>query len=390
MKKADLVIIGGAIVGACVAYFLKKDLGFKGSVIVVERDPTYAKSATTLSAASIRQQFSTPQNIALSQFGLSFIHQLKERFGPDADIGFHEGGYLLLASQAGLPVLQQNHQVQKKAGADIELMTPDALKQTFPWINADDLAGGAYGRSGEGWFDAHMLLDLVRKGAIEAGANFIKDEATGFTREHNRITGVKLASGSTIACGAAVNCAGPNAGNVARYLDIALPIEPRKRTVFVIDCKKPHPNMPLMVDTSGVYIRPEGDYYISGVSPGAERDHAVDSDDLDPHYDLFEDVIWPSLYQRMPGFDAIKMANAWAGHYEYCTLDQNPVIGAHPEIQNFYIAAGFSGHGLQHAPGTGLAIGELFLHGAYKSLDPSIFGYERILSGTPVRELNVI
>ncbi len=390
MKKADLVIIGGAIVGASVAYFLKKDLGFTGSVVVVERDPTYAKSSTTLSAASIRQQFSTPQNIALSQFGLKFIHELKDRFGPDADIGFHEGGYLLLASEAGLPVLKQNHKVQMAAGADIDLMSPDALKTAFPWMNVDDLAGGSYGRTGEGWFDAHMLLDLVRKGAIAAGAEFIKDEAVGFTREGNKVTGVKLASGSTIACSAAVNCAGPNAGTVASYLDIPLPIEPRKRTVFVIDCKTPHPNMPLMVDTSGVYIRPEGDFYISGVSPGAERDIAVNCEDVDPHYDLFEEVIWPSLYERMPGFDAIKMANAWAGHYEYCTLDQNPVIGAHPEIENFYIAAGFSGHGLQHAPGTGLAIGELFLHGAYKTLDPSIFGYERIISGTPVRELNVI
>lgn len=390
MKKADLVIIGGAIMGASVAYFLKKDLGFKGSVLVVEKDPSYANSSTTLSAASIRQQFSTAENIALSQFGLKFIRELNERFGPDADIGFHEGGYLLLASQAGLPTLQANHDVQMANGADISLLDPVALQAKFPWMNVDDLAGGAFGNSGEGWFDAHMLLDLVRKGAIAAGATFIKDEVVGMTKEGNRLTAVSLASGNSIQCGAAVNCAGPNAGNVAAMLDIPLPIEPRKRTVFVIDCKTPHPNMPLMVDTSGVYIRPEGDYYISGVGPGADRDLAVETDDLDPHYDLFEDVIWPSLYNRMPGFDAIKMASAWAGHYEYCTLDQNPVIGAHPEVSNFYIAAGFSGHGLQHAPGTGLAIGELFLYGEYRSLDPSIFGYERVLSQSPVRELNVI
>jgi FAD-dependent oxidoreductase domain-containing protein 1 len=390
MKQADLVIIGGAIMGASLAYFLKKDLGFEGSVLVVEKDPTYAKSSTTLSAASIRQQFSTPVNIELSQFGLSFIRNLKERFGPEADIGFHEGGYLLLASEAGLPILKSNHATQTAAGADIALLDPDALKAKFPWLNVEELAAGSFGQSGEGWFDAHMLLDLVRKGAIAAGATYIKDEVVGISKSGNKVTSVSLASGERVACGAAINCAGPNAGHVAAMLDIPLPIEPRKRTVFVIDCKTPHPNMPLMVDTSGVYIRPEGEFYISGVAPNVEEDVAVDSDDLDPHYDLFEDVIWPSLYRRLPAFDAIKMVNAWAGHYEYCTLDQNAVIGAHPEIDNFYIAAGFSGHGLQHAPGIGRALGELILHGEYRSLDPSIFGYERILTNSPVRELNVI
>lgn len=390
MKKADLVIIGGAIMGSSIAYFLKKDLGFEGSVIVVEKDPTYAKSSTTLSAASIRQQFSTPQNIRLSQFGLKFLSELKNRFGPHADIGFHEGGYLLLATEAGLPILQSNHGIQKAEGANIALLTPDQMQAQFPWLHTGDLAAGSFGVSGEGWFDAHMLLDLVRKGAIASGATYIKDEAVAIQRTNNKVTSVSLASGEQIACGAVVNCAGPNAGKVAAMLDIPLPIEPRKRTVFVIDCKEPHPEMPLIVDPSGVYIRPEGTCYISGVSPGVERDIAVDSDDLDPHYDLFEEVIWPVLYNRLPGFEAIRMANAWAGHYEYCTLDQNPVIGAHPEFENFYIAAGFSGHGLQHAPGTGLAIGELFLHGEYRSLDPSIFGYERIMTGNAVKEINVI
>ncbi|PLW76382.1 NAD(P)/FAD-dependent oxidoreductase [Cohaesibacter celericrescens] len=390
MKQADLVIVGGAIMGASVAYFLKHDLGFKGSVVVIEKDPTYTKSSTTLSAASIRQQFSTPENIALSQFGLKFISELKDRFGPEADIGFHEGGYLMLASEAGLPILQNNHTTQIAQGADIDLMTPDRLKARFPWLNVEDLAAGAFGTSGEGWFDAHMLLDLVRKGAIAAGALFLKDEVVGLEKQNNKVTSVKLSSGDTIACGAVVNCAGPAAASIASMLGIPLPIEARKRTVFVIDCKTPHPDMPLMVDTSGVYIRPEGNYFISGVCPSSEEDIPVGPDDLDPHYDLFEEMIWPSLYNRMPGFDAIKMVNAWAGHYEYCTLDQNAIIGAHPEISNFYFNAGYSGHGLQHAPGAGRAIGELFLFGEYRSLDASIFGYERIVSQKPVREINVI
>ncbi|WP_114008340.1 NAD(P)/FAD-dependent oxidoreductase [Cohaesibacter intestini] len=390
MKQADLVIIGGAIMGACLAYFLKKDLGFEGSVIVVEKDPTYANSSTTLSAASIRQQFSTPENIQLSLFGRRFIGELQDRFGPQADIGFCEDGYLILATEAGLPILQSNHAIQMANGADNILLDPAAMKARFPWLNTDDLAAGCYGQSGEGWFDAHMLLDLVRKGAIAAGVHFIKGEVVGLEKTGNRVSTVTLASGERIACGAVANCAGPQAGKVAAMLGIPLPIEARKRTIFVIDNPKPHPGMPLMVDPSGVYVRPEGNVYISGVGPGAEIDTAVEHDDLDPHYDLFEEVIWPTLYERMPGFDAIKMVNAWAGHYEYCTLDQNAVIGAHPEIENFYFNAGYSGHGLQHAPGAGFAVGELFLHGEYRSLDLSIFGYERVLANKPVREMNII
>ncbi|TLP46942.1 FAD-binding oxidoreductase [Cohaesibacter sp. CAU 1516] len=390
MKQADLVIIGGAIMGACLAYFLKKDLGFEGSVIVVEKDPTYANSSTTLSAASIRQQFSTPENIQLSLFGRRFIGELQDRFGPEADIGFCEDGYLILATEAGLPILQSNHAIQMANGADNILLDPAAMKARFPWLNTDDLAAGCYGQSGEGWFDAHMLLDLVRKGAIAAGVHFIKGEVVGLEKTGNRVSTVTLVSGERIACGAVANCAGPQAGKVAAMLGIPLPIEARKRTIFVIDNPKPHPGMPLMVDPSGVYVRPEGNVYISGVGPGAEIDTAVEHDDLDPHYDLFEEVIWPTLYERMPGFDAIKMVNAWAGHYEYCTLDQNAVIGAHPEIENFYFNAGYSGHGLQHAPGAGFAVGELFLHGEYRSLDLSIFGYERVLANKPVREMNII
>nr|WP_321481706.1 FAD-binding oxidoreductase [uncultured Cohaesibacter sp.] len=388
MKQADLVIIGGAIMGASVAYFLKKDLGFEGSVIVIEKDPTYANSSTTLSAASIRQQFSTPENIALSKFGLKFFDELKDRFGPEADIAYHEGGYLLLASEEGLPILENNHRIQIENGAPIEWMTPAQMADKFPWLNVEDLAAGTYGTKGEGWFDAHMFLDLVRKGAIAAGAEFIKDEVVGMEKSTDKVTAVKLKSGETIACGAAVNCAGAAAGRVSSMLDIALPVEPRKRTVFVIDNKKPHPNMPLIADTSGVYIRPEGEFYISGLPP--IDDPAADIDDHDPHYDLFEEVVWPALYNRMPGFDAIKMVNAWAGHYEYCTLDQNAFIGAHPELTNFYFNAGYSGHGLQHAPAAGLAIGELFLYGEYRSLDLSIFGYERIANNKPVREFNII
>jgi FAD-dependent oxidoreductase domain-containing protein 1 len=384
----DVVIVGGAAVGSAVAYFLTHDLGFTGSIAVIERDPTYARAATTLSAASIRQQFSTPENIRMSQFGIAFFRQLKERFGPEADIAFRERGYLLLAGEAGAATLKANHAVQRGEGADIELMDRAALVDRFPWLNISDLVLGAFGRNGEGWFDAHALLTLLRTAARQKGARYIHGDVTGVERTGACIAGVTLANGGRLACGTLVNAAGPQAGNVAALAGIALPVEPRKRCVFVVACRTPLPGMPLMVDPSGVWIRPEGEVYICGVSPPEETD--TRASDFEVDYALFDDAAWPMLAHRVPAFEALKLQRAWAGHYDYNTLDQNAVIGRHPEIGNFIFANGFSGHGLQQSPATGRAVAELIVHQKFVSLDLSLFSYERIAERRTLKELNII
>jgi FAD-dependent oxidoreductase domain-containing protein 1 len=387
--QSDIVIIGGAIIGSCTAAFLKRDLGYAGRVTVFERDPTYAQSATTLSAASIRQQFSTPENIRMSRFGIEIIRALVDRFGPGSTIGFKEQGYLLLASEAGRGVLDANIEIQHAEGADILRLDPDALVARFPWISTEDLALGAWGRSGEGWFDAHSLLDLFRKDARAAGAQYVTGAVSGLEVEAGKVRAVRLASGERIACGAVVNAAGPQAGDVAALAGLALPVEPRKRSVFVVSCRTPLPAMPLIVDPSGVYIRPEGEVYITGVSPEDGQDPRADGD-FEVDYDLFEGVIWPALATRIPAMEALKLVRAWAGHYDYNALDQNAVIGPHPDLANFYFANGFSGHGLQQAPAVGRAIAELITAGRFQTLDLSIFGYGRIARNQPVFELNVI
>jgi glycine/D-amino acid oxidase-like deaminating enzyme len=384
----DVAIVGGAAVGSSAAYFLTHDLGFAGSVVVIERDPTYAHAATTLSAASIRQQFSTPENIRMSRFGVAFLRDLKARFGADADIAFRECGYLLLASEAGAATLAANHAVQRAEGADIVLMERPALAGKFAWLNTSDLTLGAFGRSGEGWFDAHSLLALMRNAARSKGARYIDGEVVGIERAGARITGVTLANGERIACGTLVNAAGPQAGDVAALAGIALPVEPRKRCVFVVACRTSLPGMPLMVDPTGVWIRPEGEVYICGVSPPEETD--TRAADFEVDYALFDDVVWPALAHRVPAFEALKLQRAWAGHYDYNTLDQNAVIGGHPEVTNFLFANGFSGHGLQQSPATGRAVAELITHQKFVSLDLSLFGYERVAQGRAVKELNII
>ena len=389
MPATDIVIIGGAIVGASVAWFLREE-GFAGSIAVIERDPTFAHSSTTLSAASIRQQFSLAENIRLSQFTLGFFRRLEDHFGPDADIAFREKGYLLLASLQGLPVLRDSHAVQTAEGADVVLEDAAALQRRFAWLSTDGIAAGSYGRSGEGWFDAHALLGLFRRSLKERDVELVTGEVAAIGRDGNRVASVTLADGRRFDAGLVVNAAGPGGGRIAALAGIALPVEPRKRSVFVFEAADHFDDMPLLVDPSGVYVRPEGRTYITGGAEPHETDGPADPADFSPDWHLFEEVIWPVLATRVPAFEALRQTSAWAGHYDYNTLDQNAVIGPHPEVGNFLFANGFSGHGLQQAPAVGKALAELILHGAYRTVDCSPFGYERIALSNPFRELNVI
>jgi FAD-dependent oxidoreductase domain-containing protein 1 len=385
----DIIIIGGAIVGSSVAWYLREE-GFAGSIGLVERDASFRHSATALSCASIRQQFSIAENIRLSQFTLGLFRRLREEFGTDADIGFRENGYLILAGAAGADTLRANHQVQSGEGADIVLEDAAALAARFPWLATEGLALGALGLSGEGWFDAHQLLALFRKGLRARDVVFLPGEVVSIERQAGRIAAVGMADGTRIGAGAVVNAAGPNAGQVAALAGVQLPVEPRKRSVFVFEARERFEDMPLIVDPTGVYVRPEGSVYICGGAENEGAEAAADPRDFEPEWPLFEESIWPVLAARIPAFEAIKPTRAWAGHYDFNTLDQNAVIGRHPDVENLYLCNGFSGHGLQQAPAAGRAIAELVVHGGYRTIDCSAFGYERIAQGRPYREFNVI
>lgn len=393
MAGTDIFIIGGAIVGASVAYFLREE-GFTGPITVIERDPTFARASTTLSAASIRQQFSLPENIRLSRFTLGFFRELKDRFGPDADIGFREKGYLILAGPEGVGLLEANHAMQTAEGADIALEDAAGLKRRFPWLSTEGIAAGAFGRSGEGWFDAHALLALMRRGLKERGVALVTGEVAAIERvggqDGDRVASVTLADGRRFDAGLVVNAAGQNGGRVAALAGIDLPVEPRKRSVFVFEARERVEDMPLTIDTSGVWVRPEGAGYITGGAETEDGEGAADPDDFEPDWHLFEEVIWPALAARIPAFEAIRPGRAWAGHYDYNRFDQNAVIGPHPQVANFVFANGFSGHGLQQAPAAGKALAGLIVHGGWRGIDCSAFRYGRIGEGRPFRELNII
>jgi FAD-dependent oxidoreductase domain-containing protein 1 len=389
-EKHDVVVVGGAVVGSAVAYSLKR-AGFPGSVLVIERDPTYRRASTTLSCGGIRQQFSTEENILLSQYGLRLIRALQREHGSDAGISFREQGYLILATEEGAETLAANVALQRRLGADIALFDRNDLTARFPWISVDGLACGGFGQSGEGWFDPWAWMNLLRSGSRTLGAEWMTGEVTALEQDGDRVKSVVLDDGQRIDCGVLVNAAGPSAGRIAGLAGIALPVGPRKRYVFVFDCRDASEALhqaPLTIDASGLYFRPEGRQFITGLSPEEEREPEQLNFEVD--HGWFEEEIWPRLAARVPTFEAIKATNAWVGHYDYNDLDQNAIVGPHPHLRNFYFANGFSGHGLQQAPAVGQAVAEHIMHGEYRTIDVTRFGYQRIAAGAPLAELNVI
>lgn len=391
MEQHDVVIVGGAAVGSAAAYFLAGAPGFDGSVLVLERDASYQRCATTRSVASVRHQFSTPENIRMSMFASQFIADaaaLLRVDGESPDLGWREGGYLFLASASGLGVLQANHRTQRALGAQVQLLSPAELHTRFGWLRVHDLAAGSLGLAGEGWLDAYSLLMALRRKAIALGARYRQARVVRLLRHGARLHGVQLADGTRIACGTVINAAGTGATALARSAGIALPVESRKRCVFHVRSPACTPGCGLLIDPSGVYLRPEGDGWLCGVAPPVHADPP--SEDFDVTHELFDQIIWPALAARVEGFDALRAVHAWAGHYDVNLLDHNMILSAHPQLDNLLFANGFSGHGLQQSPGVGRALAEWICDGGWRSIDLAPLGWQRVLEGRPLREQAVV
>ena len=388
----DVVVVGGGIIGSAIAYFLASNSDFGGSVIVIEKDPTYANCSTARSVGSIRQQFSTPENIRISKFGFEFLSNASTVLRVNEikpDINLVHSSYLILASAEGLTQLQSAHKTQRDCGASVDFLDKSSLSRKFSWLNTDGIAAACQGIRNEGWFDPYSLLTALKNKSLSLGVHYLEDEAISVRRQSNRVTKIELASRQTVVCGSIVNAAGPASGKFAEKLGIHLPVSPRKRCVFVFKSSEPVDDLPLVADPAGIYVRPEGDCYICGWTPSEHDPDPVD-DSLDVDYEIFEDILWPKLAHRIPRFEAVRMIRAWAGHYDFNSFDQNGIIGAHPGIPNYFMATGFSGHGVQQAPAVGRAISELLIYGRYVSLDLSRLGYERVLAETRYAESNII
>ena len=391
-QSCDVVIAGGAVMGASAAYWLTRmHPGLR--VIVVERDPSYARSATALSVASIRQQFSNPVNVKISQYGFEFINDFQKSLGVEVGIpslGLKENGYLFLTgSVEGAAAMREVAAVQRAHGAATELLSPQQLAARFSWMALEDVTLGSFGPEREGWFDNMGLLNGFRLAAKAQGARFVTDCVVGLLRDGARVSGVKLASGAAISAPVVIGAMGVRAAELLAMAGEVWPVEPRKRTVFVIDAPNArHPDAPLLIDHTGYYLRPEHNQWITATVP--EIDPTVSADDFEPRHAEFEEIIWPLLYARAPGFDAVKVVRFWVGHYDYNTLDQNALLGPHPRLSGLYMMSGFSGHGLQQAPAVGRGLAEIVLTGSYQSLDLSELGIERVLANRPFLEMEIV
>ena len=389
----DVIIVGGAMYGSSIAWFLSNHPDFDGRVLVVERDPTYEWASTSHTNSCIRQQFSAPINIKISQFGAHYVKSFCDQMGSDSrapDVVLQSFGYMYLADSAACAdALQSVQQIQAANGAGTKHMTAAQIKATYPFYNMDDIVAGNHNLIDEGYFDGNTMFDWWKRSARELGVEFIHNSVVSMTKTDTTVQSVTLASGETVACGTVVNASGPRAVLTSRMAGIEIPVEPRKRHTFIFAAaEKLDRDLPLTIDPSGVHMRSDGQYYMAGCPP--DDDEPVDYDDFSPDHSIWEEKVWPVLAHRVPAFERIKLMNSWVGHYAYNTFDQNAIIGAHPDVTNFIFANGFSGHGLQQSPAMGRGIAELIATGDYQTLDLTPFSINRIIAGEKFPEQVII
>lgn len=390
----DVVIIGGAMMGASVAWFLTDNPDFDGSILIVERDTTYQNSSTAHTNSCMRQQFSTALNVRISQFAAEFVTKLRDYMGGDErvpELSIQNYGYMYLADTPEFAqTLRDMIDVQHANGAATEILSPDQVKARYPFYQVDDIVIGSINTVNEGYWDCQAVLDWWRRSAKERGVETVHNEVVSIARNGDKISSIKLASGETIACGQLVNATGPRAAFTAAMAGIELPVEPRKRFTYIFSAERPlDRDLPLTIDPSGVHFRQDGPQtYLAGGH--LDVDPAVAFDDFTMDHGLWQDHIWPVIATRIPQFEAIKVTNQWTGHYAMNTFDQNAIMGPDTEVENFIYLNGFSGHGLQQSPAMGRGTAEWITHGEYRSLDLRPFHIERISNGVPLTENAII
>ena len=394
-SRYDVVIVGGAMLGSSVAWFLSNNADFKGRVLVVERDPSYEFSATALTNSCIRQQFSAEINVRISQFGADFVKNFQAYRAGDSRVPkptLHSFGYLYLAdTQAFADTLRAAQKIQAACGAGTKHMSRDEIAAAYPFYQLDDIIAGNHNRIDEGYFDGGTLFDWWKRSARERGVEYCTNEVVAMTKNAagTRIESVALKSGEVIACGTVVNASGTRAILTSRMAGIEIPVEPRKRFTYIFAAERPlDRDLPLTIDPSGVHCRTDGLYYMAGCPP--DVDPVVDYNDFDMDHSIWQDKVWPAVAKRIPQFEAVKLINAWAGHYDYNTLDHNAIIGPHTRVANFLFCNGFSGHGFQQSPAMGRGLAELITYGAFRTLDLTPFSYRRIERNEPFAETAII
>ena len=394
-QQYDVVIVGGATSGASIAWHLVQNPDFKGSVLVVERDPSLQYSATKASNNCMRQQFAIKINVEIAQYAAEFVRKYGDMFGTDPCVPnppIRDFGYLYLSdSPEFTEVLQKDQQLQASCNAGTMMISAANIKEKYPWFYIDDLHSGSLNTQDEGCFNAFGMVEWLRKTACEKGVEYVSNEVVEMALDGNQVSNITLRSGERIATENVVNAAGTRAAQVAKLAGIHVPIEARRRYTYIFEVDEPlAKDLPLTIDPTGVHFRSyAAKNYLVGCPP-IGPDNAVDVDDFRFAGDAWNEKILPILFHRVPQFKSARVTDKWMGHYEFNTFDHNAIVGPHNQIRNFFFCAGFSGHGSQQAPACGRAVAELIVYGRFKTLDLGALSYARIPEGRPLTERAVI
>jgi len=379
----DVVIVGGAVMGAATAYYLK-DLEPSLRVAVVERDPTYRQSSTVLSDGNVRIQFNLEENIRMSQYGLEALEDFGERMAVGdwrPDPAPRHQGNLFLTDDAHRQEAETGLQRQRGLGCRVEWLEAAEVYRRFPAYDGAGYVGGTLGPVDGSVDPTAVLQGYVRKSA-SLGVDYLTAEAVEFTRSDSAITGVTLGDGIHLAAPVVVNAAGAWCAPLAATVHVDLPVLPVMRTVYTIETSINNSALPSVFMPSGLYAIPEADgRFLVGWS---QPDDPVGFDFTFSRGKFYE-LIWPELGTQLPSFEALNLAGGWAGLYEVNTLDGNAILGEWPELGGLYLANGFSGHGFQHSHAVGRHVSELIL-GRSTSLDLARFGPQRIIDREPLLE----
>ncbi|KAL0894682.1 hypothetical protein ABMA27_013227 [Loxostege sticticalis] len=414
-QHVDVVIIGGGFIGSSIAYWLKTRTGEGLSVLVLDKDLTFQNVQKNFSLGLITQHFTLPENIKLSQYSAEFLRNVKENLGDDVNLEYHPCNSLVLASDKYAEKLEHNVMLQKEFGLKNNLLSTEDINKRFPWINTHDIKLGCIGTESEGFFNSwNFLKGLVNK-SKELGAIYVNAEVTGFELEQQRdvlmegitpgsferINRVKYQTPDNeehyVKFAACILAAGDKSGHIARLakigtgdglLTVPLPIEKREYNVFSLEgkAKTTGLNTPMVMDTSGLWLRRNGleSNLLCGHIP-----LLTDETKNFTEHEYFQNVIKPSLINRIPDFEDTEMCKLAAEKQDCNTFDDSGFLGPHAYHNNLYIAAGFGRQGCFHAPGIGRAIAELIIDSHYTTIDLTRFGFDRLLVNQPIVEFNI-
>ena len=376
----DVVIIGAGCIGTAAGLALKEaDPAL--DVVVVEPDYSYEFAATGKGTGGVRQLFTRPENIWLSQITLEAIDDWKNWGSVDGqpapDLEWQQNGYMFMVGENDLASLHENYETQVANGVEAEWIEHPELAERFPEIVTDDMVAAVLSTR-DGWLNPNVFFDVLQRKARAAGVTFITGKVRSVNAQGGTVTSVTLESGDTIEARSFINAAGVHAPQLARQVGMEIPVEPMRRHEHYIETEHDISHLPFFKDVHGLAVHA----FKNGISVGlVDFDHpGGENFDLDPA-DYTARVL-PALQERFSGFGELTLRDSWTGLYDQNRLDGNMIIGNAPGVaENFFVACGFSGHGFMHALGVGRGLAELAIHGEYQTLDLSNMGYQRVIDG---------